>query len=198
MSSKKASPKKTQVQRAEETRQLILLSACKVFGEKGFENTHLEEIVADTALTISPIYHHFGNKLQLFSAVNDYMEEQLLAWLDSIAKQGEELDLQRRWDDFVELCKQPGFAQIVLIDAPHVLGRDRWKTSKVVAKANNILLAKGLNITTTVDNEQAAKDKELIMRMIMAALAEAALMIGQDPQYNSKTIINTLFALIKA
>lgn len=197
MSSKKSILKKTQVQRAEETRQLILMSACKIFGEKGYENTYLEEIVAETALTISPIYHHFGNKLQLFSAVNDYMEEQLLEWLDNFAKQGEELSLQQGWDDFITLCKRPGFAQIVLIDAPHVLGRDRWKISRVVAKANDILLSKGLGFPTVDDNSQSAKDKELIMRMVMAALAEAALMIGQDPEYNSKALINSLFSLFK-
>ncbi len=196
MNTKRISTKKTQVQRAEETQQLILLSACKIFGEKGYENTFLEEIAAETALTISPIYHHFGNKLQLFSAVNDRMEEQLLEWLDNFSEQGEELNLQQGWDGFIALCKQPGFAQIVLIDAPHVLGRDRWKKSKVIEKANNILLTKGLSIITTDDNSQAAKDKELIMRMVMAALAEAALMVGQDPEYNSQTIIGTLLAIL--
>lgn len=201
MNTKRKSPKKTQSQRTEETQQLILLSACKIFGEKGYENTTLDDIATETALTISPIYHHFGNKLQLFSAVNERMEEQLLQWLTNFAQQNGTIDLQQGWNEFITLCKAPGFAQIVLIDAPHVLGRERWKSSKVVVKAYDILRTKIFpfisDAESAIEKIQAEKDQELIMRMLMAALAEAALMIGQDAQYNSSRIIDTLFILIK-
>ena len=61
--------RRTQEQRRNESRQAVLDSACRLFGDKGYADTSLEEIAADCGLTIRPIYHYFGNKKALFAAV---------------------------------------------------------------------------------------------------------------------------------
>jgi AcrR family transcriptional regulator len=68
----------TQPQRREETSGLVLASAIKLFARKGYTATSLEDIAADTGLTIRPIYHYFGNKIQLFEAVAEAQESPLL------------------------------------------------------------------------------------------------------------------------
>ena len=62
---KSTAQRRTQAQRREETQQAVLDSASRLFGEKGYAGTSLEEIAADCGLTIRPIYHYFGNKKAL-------------------------------------------------------------------------------------------------------------------------------------
>ena len=58
-------PRRTQAERRAQSRQAVLDSACRLFGEKGYADTSLEEISADCGLTIRPVYHYFGNKKSL-------------------------------------------------------------------------------------------------------------------------------------
>ena len=48
---------KTQRQRREETQQKILDSACRVFGEKGYSDTALDDIATGGGVTEGPVYH---------------------------------------------------------------------------------------------------------------------------------------------
>ena len=185
--------RKSQSQRREETRQKVLDSACRLFGSKGYEQTSLEDIAGDCGVTVTPVYHYFGNKLQLFAEANAVMEQRLVALLDSVAEQ-QPLDIHQAWQAFMALCQQPGFARIVLIDAPHVLGRDRWKESPVVARASDILQSPA--VSASLLGKLGEKDRELIMRMLMAALAEAALMAGSDPDYDNSPLVDSLLSLL--
>lgn len=184
--------RKSQSQRREETRQKVLESACHLFGENGYEHTSLEDIARDSGVTITPVYHYFGNKLQLFAEANAVMEQKLTTLLDQLAEQ-QPLDIRKAWDSFMALCQQPGFARIVLIDAPHVLGRDRWKESPVVAKASAILQSPAVPLFQNLPE----KDRELVMRMLMAALAEAALMAGNDPDYDNSSLVHSLLSMLE-
>ena len=184
--------RKSQSQRREETRQKVLDSACRLFGEHGFDHTSLDDIASDCKLTVTPVYHYFGNKLQLFAEVNAMMEQQLIALLDELAGQ-QPFNLRKAWDQFMDLCKQPGFAQIVLIDAPHVLGRERWKQSPVVARVSEILKSPAIPLIENFSD----KDRELVLRMLMAALAEAALMAGSEPEHNSSDLVHTLLSMLE-
>ena len=100
---KSTAQRRTQAQRREETRQAGLDSACQLFGEKGYSRTSLEEIAADCGLTIRPIYHYFGNKKALFSAVNEVMEQRILDTLDDAA--GQPGQKSRAWQAYLKLCE---------------------------------------------------------------------------------------------
>jgi TetR/AcrR family acrAB operon transcriptional repressor len=56
---------------AEQTRQLLLDTAEKVFWEQGVAATSLTDIAAAAGLTRGAIYWHFANKLDLFNALCD-------------------------------------------------------------------------------------------------------------------------------
>ena len=83
------SGRRTQAQRRAASRQAVLDSACRLFGEKGYTGTSLEEIAEDCGLTIRPIYHYFGNKKALFAAVNQVMEAGFSACSGGIIGLGE-------------------------------------------------------------------------------------------------------------
>lgn len=160
--------RRTQAERRAETHGQLLESACRLFGERGYGATSLEDIAADCAVTTRPIYHYFGNKQALFAAVNEQMEGRILQALDTPA--GEVLS---NWRAFIALCDDPAFRQVVLIDSPAVLGRERWQHSAVTLKA----------MQTFSDKRSASGELpfrlEILGRMIMAAFAEAAMMVAE-------------------
>ena len=166
--------RRTQAQRRTETRAAVLESACRHFGSKGYADASLEAIANDCGLTIAPIYHYFGNKRSLFEAVLDRMNDRILETLQSGAETENDAD-RSAWRSFLELCDDPGFRRIVLIDSPNVLGRDRWADSAVYRAAGD-LVSQG---------EGSATDAgQLERRMLLGALAEAALAIAEsdDPK----------------
>jgi AcrR family transcriptional regulator len=51
------------------TKDEILKTALKLFATKGYENTSLEEIAAETGITKPAIYYHFKNKKKLYNEI---------------------------------------------------------------------------------------------------------------------------------
>ena len=166
--------RRTQAQRRTETRAAVLESACRHFGSNGYADASLEAIASDCGLTIAPIYHYFGNKRSLFEAVVERMNDRILETLQSDPAAENEPD-RSPWRSFLELCDDPGFRRIVLIDAPTVLGRERWAESAVYRAAGD-LMSQG---------KASSPDAALLeRRMLLGALAEAALTIAEsdDPK----------------
>lgn len=55
-----------------ETRERIIASAARVFGQKGFQRASLDEVAADAGMTKGAIYWHFKSKNDLFFAMLDH------------------------------------------------------------------------------------------------------------------------------
>jgi len=54
---------------AEQTRQDLLDAALTVFSQKGYTATRLEDVASSAGVTRGAIYHHFGSKVELYSAL---------------------------------------------------------------------------------------------------------------------------------
>lgn len=163
-----AEPRRRQQQRRETTRGILLDSATRLFGERGYAATSLEDIALDCGLTIGAIYHHFGNKKALFGAVNEAAEQRIIDLTTAI--EGDvPLDLlRRRWHAFLSLCDEPDFRRIVLVDSPNILGRDRWVTSALSEQLTALI--------GPSHGDHALR--ALSLRMLRGAMAEAALAIA--------------------
>lgn len=167
--SKPAPARRSQAQRRAESRQAVLDSALKLFGAQGYADTSLEDIAADCGLTIRPIYHYFGNKKALFSAVNDVMEQRIL---DAMRVGEDGVGFEENWRAYLDLCDDPAFRRIVLIDGPNVLGRERWATSPVSDKARQ-------SLARATGAERAGEfRRELLNAIFMAAFTQAALSVA--------------------
>ncbi|WP_419536241.1 TetR/AcrR family transcriptional regulator [Endozoicomonas sp.] len=182
--------RKTQAERRAETRQQVLDSACRLFGRNGYANTSLEEIASDCGLTTRPVYHYFGNKLALFQAVNDVMVSRILAIQHEPRSGNKATRFMAIWEAFLDLCDDPGFRQIVLIDSPTILGRERWKKSPVTARAESLLINRQ-------EGDKEHYRQKLLSRMAIAAMAEAALMIAeaediQLAKQEAKAVVNSV------
>ncbi|MEZ5507671.1 MAG: helix-turn-helix domain-containing protein [Gammaproteobacteria bacterium] len=179
---------RTQQERRSATTQVVLENATNLFGSRGYQATSLEDIAEASGTTIRPVYHYFGNKLNLFLAVTESMESLLFkALFDIESTKASKVVLADYWNTFMQYSRDPKFRQIVLIDAPAVLGRERWKNSPVVERAIDVLctMLPGMHSETRL----------LVARMAVAALTEAAMSLAEPGNTNKEKAIEEVSAL---
>lgn len=119
--------RQTQEQRRSQTRRALVSAARTLFAEQGYAGTSTPEIVAAAGVTRGALYHHFADKEALFAAVVEE-EHLLMAMTINATGEGDEEPgpikaLIAGCDIFLDAMQDPGRRQILLIDAPAVLGR---------------------------------------------------------------------------
>lgn len=75
----------TPERRRQQTRDALVAAATEVFARRGFEGAALEEIAETAGFTRGAIYKHFDDKEDLFLAVIDGLNEQVIEAFRSIA-----------------------------------------------------------------------------------------------------------------
>ena len=112
------------------TRKALIAAAHGLFAEKGFAGVATEEIVRAAGVTRGALYHHFDGKRELFAAVYEDVERQLVERIaaSAMASAGDPMEaLQAGAEAFLDACEDPAVQRIALLDAPSVLGWERWR-----------------------------------------------------------------------
>lgn len=164
--------RKTQAERRAETQAIIMKTATQLFGEKGYNNTSVEDIAQASGMSIAPVFHYYKTKLNLFKAVSEALEEQIVP-KESTGSSVGAAQILASWRKFIEVCADPYFRRIILVDGPNVLGRDRMYQNKVAITARELMLKQ-----FGQDGLDGYKG-EILSRMTMGALAETGFYIGQ-------------------
>jgi len=201
VSAAEAKPKRqTQAERRETTQIKVLESACRIFGSKGYADTSLKDIAADLGLTITPIYHYFGNKQSLFLAVTEAMELEFSQQIEGIGLRAEKVSLIEIWDMLIEKTQQPYFARIVLSDAPIILGRERWEDTSVVRAVTKIFRDQLSLYFEQSDSVPLLSENDVVLlqRMLMGCFTEAALMLAANPNYDSRPLIFKILRILSS
>lgn len=125
--------RRTQADRTAATRAALITAARVLISEQGFSAVGTQAIAAAAGVTRGALYHQFADKAELFMAVFEEIEEELLAQIGDAMTEAAITDPiaalelgARRW---LELCADPQVHRIVLIEAPVVLGWDQWRRS---------------------------------------------------------------------
>ena len=122
--------RRTQAERAAETREALLTAARPLFAAHGFADVALETIVRAAGVTRGALYHHFADKTELFAAVFEQLEAEVATRMTeqiASANQTDPVDVMRLGANFwLDVCSDPEIQRITLIDAPAVLGLARW------------------------------------------------------------------------
>lgn len=79
--------KLTRERRRQQTRDVLIAAASEVFARRGFEGASLEEIAEAAGFTRGAIYKHFEGKEDLFFAVVDQLNEQVIEAFRLIARE---------------------------------------------------------------------------------------------------------------
>lgn len=116
------------VERVQRTRGLLIEAARKLFTADGFAATPTEAILAEAGVTRGAMYHHFADKAALFEAVCEEISREIgEALATSVAGIADPADaLEQGLGTWLGLALAPGVRRILLIEAPTVLGPERW------------------------------------------------------------------------
>jgi AcrR family transcriptional regulator len=162
---------------AQATRDALVQAALELFTERGYAAVGTEEIVARAKVTRGALYHHFADKRDLFRAVFERVEGELMERIGARMEAGDD-----PWElmlagmrSFLDACEEPAVKQISLTDAPAVLGWQEWR---------EIDNRHGLGLTRAA--LQGAVDAgvmrpiavEPMAHLFVAALSEAAFVIA--------------------
>jgi AcrR family transcriptional regulator len=168
-----------QRERSDATRTALTEAAARLFGERGFTDTPTEEIVRAAGVTRGALYHHFTDKEDLFRAVFEGVEEQLVARAAEAVERSEDLKagLLAGCNEFLDACLEPEVQRIALIDGPAVLGWDEWR--KIDERYALGLITMGITaaIAEGVIDPQPARP---LAQMLLGALTEAAMLIARS------------------
>lgn len=173
-------PRRTQAERTAATRALLVGAARKLFADKGFADVSTEAIVKAAGVTRGALYHQFDDKAGLFAAVYEDVERDLVADIAKqimVAQPPDPLEAMRAGARlFLDLCSAPDVQQIVLIDAPAVLGWDQWRA---VGMKYGLGVIEGMLTHAIAEGVVAEQPVRPTAHVLLGALDEAALFVSR-------------------
>src|ERR1700756_5525402 len=125
MTEQQAAPGKRAAQ-GRATRDQLIEVATRLFAEHGYEGTSIEAVLSAAGVSRGALYHHFAGKEALFEGVVSAVSDQVT--VEAGGGCPAPLDPMRTaaiaW---IGLAAGPVIQRVVLVDAPSVLGWDRWR-----------------------------------------------------------------------
>jgi len=116
-------------EQSDRTRSGLVRIARQLFAERGYAGTSTEEVVQQAGVTRGALYHHFRDKNDLFEAVFLEIQDEARDRIRSASNvPTEPWDRFRAgFDEYLNHSMDPTIQRIALIDAPAVLGWERWR-----------------------------------------------------------------------
>ena len=177
--------RRTQAERAAETREALIEAARPLFAAQGFAEVALETIVRSAGVTRGALYHHFADKTELFAAVFEKVEGEVAARMgEAIAasNQTDPVEVMRLGADFwLDVCSDPEVQRIVLVDAPAVLGWARWTE---IGDRYNTGMVRALLTNAVETGRIPPQPIEATVLTILGAMREATLYVARAEDHD--------------
>ena len=176
----KPEPRRTQAERTAATRARLLEAGRTLFATDGYAAVSTQAIVDAAGVTRGALYHQFGDKAGLFDAVYEEVERDVVAAImtriaaAAPATQLEAMRIGARL--FLEECSSPKVQRIVLIDAPSVLGWDRWRE---VGMRYGLGIVEAMLMQAIADGAIPDQPTRPAAHVLLGALDEAALYVSR-------------------
>ena len=176
-----ANPSKVsrKAEQSEATRTALVQVALDLFAQRGYAGVPTEEIVRAAGVTRGALYHHFKDKRDLFGAVVERVEQQVMERVAIAASQEADPWEQQRVaiGAYLDVCLEPAVQRIVLVDAPSVLGLAAWR--EIEARYGLALVRAGIeNVMQAGLIER--QPVEPLSHLMLGALTEGGLLIARS------------------
>ena len=174
--------RRTQAERREATRGALVAAARELFAAKGFAGAGREEIVERAGVTRGALQHHFGTKEDLFLAVFEAVEADVMQSIATAALASTDPLEQLRLGSlaYLEVAADLAVSRICLIDAPAVLSPDarREVTDRYATGMVREVLAAAM-----AEGRIAEQPVDALSEIFLAAVMQAATLVAQggDP-----------------
>jgi AcrR family transcriptional regulator len=190
---------RTQTERSESTRAALITAARKLFAQRGYADVGTEEIVRAAGVTRGALYHHFDGKRELLAAVYEQIESEMGARIDAAATPGASAleILQTGAAMFLDQCLEPEVQRIVLLDAPAVLGWERWRE---IGARYGLGLIEAVLAAAIEQGDIRAQPVTPLAHALLGALDEVAMLVGRadDPAVARAEAGETIDSLLRA
>ena len=184
--------KDTRAAQGAETQKALRRQARKLFAKKGYSGANTNELVERAKVTKGALYHHFANKREIYLAVVEDMEQELVEHIEAAGAGRKPWDrLRAMCHAYLEACRDPEFPRMLVLEAPVVLGWKTWcnleQKYEVAAFARCLSEAGGLQ-----------EPAETLAQVILGALTTGARVIAtaEDPEAARGEVQKTIDRLI--
>ena len=169
-------------EQSDATRSALLVAARRLFTEHGYAATSTNEIVERAGVTRGALYHHFPAKYDLFRAVFEQLEAELVDQVARAALAGSDALEQLRLGcrAFLDICLDPAVQRIVIVEGPAVLGWETWH--EIEERYGHGLVVAG--VSAAVDAGLVERQPvEPLANVLFGALAQAGMVVARadDP-----------------
>ena len=160
------------------TRRQIIETATRLFAAHGYAATSIDAVLLESAVSRGALYYHFDSKESLFAAVLEAVEgtvvQRLVGAAGGVRDPLEALRVGcMQW---LSLALDPVVRQIVLVDAPSVIGWQKWRA--LDARYGFGLLKAGLKAATAAGRVREDLT-EIFAHILLAALIETSMLIAR-------------------
>ncbi|WAX57755.1 TetR/AcrR family transcriptional regulator [Jatrophihabitans cynanchi] len=189
---------RTQKSRSAATREALVSAARTLFAARGYADVGTEEIVRTAGLTRGALYHHFADKEALFAAAFEEVEVEtnvrILQAVESDGTADPIAAMQLGAAAFLDVCTEPEMARIMLLDAPSVLGWERWTE---ISNQHNMGLVQALLTRAAEVGRIPAQPIPPLAHTLLGALREAALFLARaDDRAQARSDVGAVMDLI--
>jgi AcrR family transcriptional regulator len=176
-------PAPTESLRAEQvvqTRQALIASGKRLFGEKGFAATSVDDLAREARVTTGALYHHFSTKTALFETVFETVHGEVLEASENAGADAPNAVefIARALEAFLDAVLDPQVQRIVVTDAPAVLGQERF--TELDERHSFGPMVAALEVARA-SGELDIDDSETLARLLFGALTRGAMLIAGSP-----------------
>jgi AcrR family transcriptional regulator len=191
--------RRTQEERSAATRDALISAARRLWGQRGYADVGTPEIVKEAGVTRGAMYHQFTDKAALFGAVVEAVEQDVMTRMATVvASSGATTPadaIRAAVDAWLDVSGDPEVRQLVLLDAPAVLG---WAGFRDVAQRYSLGMTEQLLAEAIRAGQLADQPVRPLATVMIGALDEAAMAIAtaDDPKRAREEIRFVLRRLI--
>lgn len=175
-------PRRTRAE-SEATAASVLDAAVKLFAADGYADVRLDDVAASAGVTRGAVYHHYTDKRGLFIAALARTQSRVARAVGEAAIAAEEV-ADGPWEAFEAGCRafleaaaRDDVRQIMLVDAPAVLGWNTWRD--LDAQHSGRLLRDALAALADA-GLIAPASRSALAAMLSGAMNEAALWVTEQ------------------
>ncbi|MBV9796341.1 MAG: TetR/AcrR family transcriptional regulator [Actinobacteria bacterium] len=190
-------PPSLRAEQVAQTRAALVAAGRRLFGQQGFAATSVDDLAREARVTTGALYHHFPNKTKLFEAVFELAHTELMEGsVQAATGAPDEVELlSRGFEAFLDSVQQPELRQIVIVDAPAVLGLARFTELDEQYAYTEIMYA----LQSAIDaGRLEVEDPGTLTRLLLGALTRGAMLVAnsEDPERTRGSVARTMRALL--
>ncbi len=172
--------RRSQADRSAGTRAALVATARPLFAEHGFAGVGTETIVRAAGVTRGALYHQFADKTELFEAVYEAIEQDLVRRIGELIAAAGATDsievMTLSADAWLDACLEQEVQRIVLLDGPAVLGWERWRD---IGMRYGLGLIEGLLTHAVEVGRIPPQPVKALAHVLVGALDEAGLYVAR-------------------